>query len=677
MKRALLIGLDGADPVVTKRLIEAGRLPGLQKVLEMGVATENLDMLGVFPTVTPPNWASLATGNWPRTHGITCFMNHTLGKPLDVTEVNWDSRRIHSELIWEAFEDEGKRCIMLNYCEAWPNRVPNSKNVFIDGTGVIPFIRTSVDYQKVVVLEDGDFFLKEVPHIISSSSNDCVVYGDQLEEFSRPQGDFLGSMQGVVTAMAGDADQPLLETPAVVLMDFSAEDSANAAVADQIHSPLKEPKGWGIALPDGAKEAALPLNKGLMRRMVLLSATDGVHYDKVSLYANKKSATPMGEAVTGEWSEWIYDTFNVNDRELKVAYKIRVMEIATDGSKAKFYMSHVANCEDVSYYYPRELGKEMLENVGPMMSFATIERHTPIGDEICLESWSQIMDWHIRATQYLFKKYNDWSLFYTHLHGIDLCNHWYINQAIPDSHPDWVRHAEIINRQYEINDRFVQAMLPYLDGETSIFVCADHAAVPRAPGYENPGIAEISGVNAKVLSELGYTVINPVPGVEHYYQVDLSKSRAINNRGPHIYINLKGRDPGGIVEPEDYDQIVQELISDLYNYRDPVHGERVVSFAMTREEMECIGMGGPHSGDIFIQLTRNFGLEHAHAPNHVTNFGYSIGCLCMMCGGNIKQGQRIARPIRTVDIVPTIAHVCGVRMPHDVEGGVIYQALKD
>ena len=55
-------------------------------------------MMGVFPTVTPPNWTTLATGNWPKTHGITCFQNHTLGKSLNISEYNWDSRRIESEL---------------------------------------------------------------------------------------------------------------------------------------------------------------------------------------------------------------------------------------------------------------------------------------------------------------------------------------------------------------------------------------------------------------------------------------------------------------------------------------------------------------------------------------------------------------------------------------------------
>ena len=62
-KRAMLLGLDGADPVVIKRLMAEGRMPNLEKLLKEGTATEGLNMMGVFPTVTPPNWTTLATGN--------------------------------------------------------------------------------------------------------------------------------------------------------------------------------------------------------------------------------------------------------------------------------------------------------------------------------------------------------------------------------------------------------------------------------------------------------------------------------------------------------------------------------------------------------------------------------------------------------------------------------------
>ena len=48
-----------------------------------------------------------------------------------------------------------------------------------------------------------------------------------------------------------------------------------------------------------------------------------------------------------------------------------------------------------------------------------------------------------------------------------------------------------------------------------------------------------------------------------------------------------------------------------------------------------------------------------------------------MSGAGIKKGYTMKRPVRNVDIVPTICHLLGNRMPHEVEGGVIYQALEE
>ena len=62
-KRAMMLGLNGADPFVVKKLIDMGRLPNLSRILKEGTAHTDFAMLGAFPSVTPPNWASLATGS--------------------------------------------------------------------------------------------------------------------------------------------------------------------------------------------------------------------------------------------------------------------------------------------------------------------------------------------------------------------------------------------------------------------------------------------------------------------------------------------------------------------------------------------------------------------------------------------------------------------------------------
>lgn len=682
-RRAMMIGLDGADPLMIKKLIDEGRMPNMKKLLEQGVATENLDMLGVFPTVTPPNWATLATGCYPRTHGVTCFLNHTLGKPLGITEYNWDSRRIEAELIWEAFEDEGKKCIMLNYCEAWPNRIEGSNNIFVDGTGVVPFLRSSAAFQKIVIMNEEYPASKEIGHTTNQGSSDCIVFKDQVDQFGKADSaaaDALPEMskEDLLASMTtGHFNAPPMESEAFVLYNISIEGQSNSDSIDKLYTPLKEAANWSFEVPENAKECLVTMNNSLTRRYLLITASDGVHYDTFTLYANKKADKPLGQCTLDSWSEPIYDVYNIEDEDTQVAYFMRGVDMAEDGKSGRVYISHVVNLEDDEYFYPKSVKNALYEAVGPMCYFGSFDRYTKRGDDIALETFDKVNDWHMKATQYLFDQNPDWQLFYIHLHSIDLCNHWYINQAIPGAHEEYERIAGNIERIYEINDKYIGTVLDNLDENTSVFVCSDHAAIPRSAGYENPGIGELSGINATVLADLGYTTVVPVPGIEGMYTIDWSKTRAINHRTSHIYINLKGRDPEGIVEPEDYDALVQQIISDLYSYRDPRSGERVVSFCMTREEMECVGMGGDHCGDIFFQLTRDFGFEHANTPNHVTNHGYSVGCLCIMAGAGFKKGEIIKRPVRNVDVVPTLCHLVGNRMPKNVEGGIVYQALAE
>src|SRR5512134_1777175 len=102
-KRVMFIGLDGADAMVVKRMIDEGKLPNMKKLLDMGVTTESYGHLCMTPTVTPPNWVTLSTGATPRTHGVCDFFHHSPGNPLDVQEFGWNSARVKAETIWERF----------------------------------------------------------------------------------------------------------------------------------------------------------------------------------------------------------------------------------------------------------------------------------------------------------------------------------------------------------------------------------------------------------------------------------------------------------------------------------------------------------------------------------------------------------------------------------------------
>ncbi|UWG98371.1 alkaline phosphatase family protein [Dehalobacter sp. DCM] len=677
LKRAMMLGLDGADPLVVKKMIAEGRLPNLKKVLEEGVANKNLSMVGAYPSVTPPNWASIATGNWPRTHGVTCFFNQTLGDELDLAQLNWDSRRVESELIWEAFSREGKRSIMLNYCEAWPPRIKDDPYaVYVDGTGVIPFIRCQIDSPQFITLREGNFPTEVSAHGVKDNASDCIISTDMLEEMMGNDDQQAAKAAKEQSEADPYEDTPLIEFPFKVYTPEADDEGAGIDEVDRITAALKAPEKWSFELPEGAKVAIVPLAKSTVRRYFVITASDGKTYDTLTIYANRKDTAPIGQTKVGEWTENIFDTFTIDDKPVKVAYRIRLIELAADGNFAQMLMTNAMDIENLDYFYPRAMGKKLLEEVGPMMPHAKLGDVREDAGIIEFEAWANLFDWHIDATKWLFNEYPDWQLFYVHLHGIDIFNHWYINHTLPgwDKRSDF--YQELLYKMYEINDKYVGAMLEYLDGDTSIIITSDHAAIPNSPGDKNPGFGHLSGIAVKVMEDLGYTVLHEETRYTKKPKIDWSRTKAICARLGHVYVNLKGRDPQGIVESEEYNAVVEQLISDLYSYRHPETGKRVVAFCMTRNEMESIGLGGPHCGDIIVELMPTYCETHGNCPTTVAHEGYSLDNLLMMIGAGLKKGELFRRVARVTDVVPTICHLTDTQVPSNTEGGIIWQALE-
>lgn len=653
-KKVMFLGLDGADPNLVKKFIAEGRLPNFKKLMEQGVTTEDIGMQGALPTITPPNWCSLATGTWPNTHGITCFWNHTPGNPLDILDFGWDSGLSKAEFIWDAYNRAGKKCIMFNYPTSWPPT--NEEGIWIDGTSMFTNLRGYIDYEKVYTCKEGDFPIEEIPHDEDNSGTDCRVDGEVTE----------------TKAEIKNYDGFGYDHPGLITEDGGSEEEADAPKCDLITTPIKAADGWKNA-PEGAKEVVLPVNSGQTRCYGLIVAENGNEYNKFQIYASKQDEKPIGEAGLNQWSEWIYDTYNVDGENKKVAYKIKVVEFAPDGNFVKFYYSFVLDLGANKYIYPAEIGPKLYEEVGPMLQPSNYDRHNITADTIIMESMTEMYEWQVKAINYMLDNY-EWDLLYSHIHGIDMLNHFYIDQTLPENHPEYERFREQIAKMYELTDFYVGELMKRANDDIAFVIASDHAGITRLPNIEYPLIGDMWGMNVGVMSELGYTKLKEENGG---LVIDWENTTAVAQRSMYVYVNLKGRDPQGIVDPEDYDKLVEKIIDDLYSYRDPQTGRRVISFAMNRKDMEAVGLGGPHCGDIAYFLEADFSRTHGNGLSNQENFGYSTKCLFMMAGAGLKKGEVIDRRVRVVDVVPTICHLAGVPMPKQVEGGVVYQALED
>ena len=192
-----------------------------------------------------------------------------------------------------------------------------------------------------------------------------------------------------------------------------------------------------------------------------------------------------------------------------------------------------------------------------------------------------------------------------------------------------------------------------------------------------PLLGEYGGLNVPVMEELGYTVLKRDAQGNKLDEIDWSKTRAVQIRSNYIYVNLKGRDKYGIVDPADKYALEEQIISDLYSYRNEL-GERVVGIALRNRDGELLGVSGPECGDLYFSIRENFARLHGDALTTGEGyFGTSVSPIFLAAGPGIKENNTTSRTIRQIDIAPTAAALLGVRFPRECEGAPIYQILSE
>ena len=326
----------------------------------------------------------------------------------------------------------------------------------------------------------------------------------------------------------------------------------------------------------------------------------------------------------------------------------------------------------------RRLCEEITENVGhvPARPLVTGSNERLVRDTM-LPMYDYYVDWQADCLTYLMKNHR-YDVIFSHLHNVDSMGHQFWHYA--KQQEEWGNNPEAYQQfmedVYVQTDRYLGKFLPYLDEGWTMVITSDHGLITQE--YLGVIIGEPGGVNVPVMKELGYTVMIKDENGNDTDEVDWSKTRAIANRGDHIYINLKGRNPNGIVDPADKYELETQIISDLYNYRDPQTGRRVISVALHNKDAAIIGMNGPECGDVVYFTDEGF--NKIHADSLSTQYGYadtSVSPIFIAAGPGIKEGFKTERVIRQVDVAPTLAVLGGVRLPAQNEGSIVHQILTE
>ncbi len=159
------------------------------------------------------------------------------------------------------------------------------------------------------------------------------------------------------------------------------------------------------------------------------------------------------------------------------------------------------------------------------------------------------------------------------------------------------KHAGVIERMYRDMDRLVGDTLPYIDADTAFFVLSDHGFCSFRRGVN---------VNSWLRCN-GYLALqgDREESGEYFDGIDWSRTRAYTFGLGGLYLNLRGREPGGIVDPEDAPALKAELIAKLTALRDEETGE----IAIQHVYATCAIYHGPYldaAPDMILGYSRGY-----------------------------------------------------------------------
>jgi len=374
------------------------------------------------------------------------------------------------------------------------------------------------------------------------------------------------------------------------------------------------------------------------------------------------------------------------------------------------------------YIYPSELASELEQQVGNYRIYPT-ETFSEGRRDSFLKASYDLLEMRTCTAEYLAGT-KPWDVFMAVFFDTDRVLHQLWHYMEPD-HP-WRTDGEdregFVREYFQAVDRSISRLLACADEETQTIVLSDHG-MGRANNFIvlnnwllDSGLLRLKGDPwtrfKRWMFRSGFTLRNVhqvadrlglarqaeyVAGyfVDHllkiaflsFLDVDWSRSKAYSF-GRHlgsIYVNVKGREPEGIVEPgSEYEAVRDEIERLAYEFRDPRTGRKLIGQVLRREEV-YVGPYLDRAPDLILRPKEPsdifFGLaDFGHRQTVSTVYRYSgmhrdYGML-VMNGPGVRQGAEI-EGAAIQDIAPTVMHTMGVPVPDDMDGHVLADAFAD
>jgi len=302
-----------------------------------------------------------------------------------------------------------------------------------------------------------------------------------------------------------------------------------------------------------------------------------------------------------------------------------------------------------------------------------------LDDKEFLEQSRTVLAEHRRAFDAEFPKFHD-GLFFFYFSSLDLNAHMLWRLSDPQS-PVYdataaAQYGGALEEFYEQIDQVLGEVLPRLDANTTLLVLSDHGFAPYHRSFNLNTWLWNNGYIARKEGASG-------DSNEPFADMDWSHTRAYGLGLNGLYLNLKGREKEGIVDPAQADALLREIRDKLLAVRDPKDNSQVI----TRVDLASEVYQGPyaHSGpDALMGYNRGYRAGWktilGSIPPDVLedNTNPWSGDHCMdytKVPGVLLSNRKIAADAPALtDIAPTILAEYGIAKLPEMKGQSVFQA---
>ncbi|HEX6823988.1 MAG TPA: alkaline phosphatase family protein [Candidatus Sulfotelmatobacter sp.] len=624
-RRLIILGIDGMDPQLLHRFMREGKMPNFAKLEAEG---DFRPLTTSIPPQSPVAWSNLITGMNAGGHGIFDFIHRdpkTLSLYFSASKVEGSKHAI----------GVGKWSIPL-------------------GGGSAEQLRQGTAFWQVL----DEHGIPNTIFRIPSNFPPVHTKGETLSGMGTPD------LRGTYGTFSFYTDDPIATPGAVEGGQVIPVQIENSRVIANLIGPDN-------SFRKGNPPATEPFT---------------VAIDPVESVAKIKVQDHEFVLREGEWSDWVGIEFqlipffgNVKGmcrfflKQAHPRFQLYVSPINIDPADPALPISTPSS-------YSRSLEAE----AGEFHTQGIAEDTKALSDGMLddneyLQQARTVLAEHRRIFDAEFPKFKE-GVFFFYFSSLDLNSHmfWRLMDA---AHPEYDQtladqNGSAIADFYQQIDQVLGEVLPRLDDRTTLLVLSDHGFAPYYRSFN---------LNTWLLNQ-GYIKLKngePSDSREPFANVDWKETRAYGLGLNGLYLNLRGRETNGIVEPGTRaDRLMAELRAKLLAVRDPKSKEQVI----TRVDLASEAYQGPYSRsgpDMLVGYNRGYRagwqtiLGSFPAEELEDNSNPWSGDHCMdytLVPGVLLSNRKIAAntPALT-DIAPTILAEFGIAKPQGMIGKSVFQ----